>query len=78
MPAAKDTTMRYSPASGLQAIRRQAIWLLLYSGPSLRLPVAIATTFLTHRVVVHCGINERNATIGTLTMALSPLFFRFP
>lgn len=36
--------------------------------------VAMATAFLTHRTMVRSGISERNATIGTLTLAVSPLF----
>jgi hypothetical protein len=36
--------------------------------------VAAATVYLLHRILVQCGINEGNATIGTLTFALSPLY----
>ena len=36
--------------------------------------VAAATVYLLHRILVRCGISEANATIGTLTFALSPLF----
>lgn len=36
--------------------------------------VALATAYLTQRTLVHAGINSRNATIGTLTLVLSPLF----
>lgn len=36
--------------------------------------VAAVTVYLLHRTLVRCGINEGNATIGTLTFALSPLF----
>jgi len=38
------------------------------------LPVAMATALLSHRVFVRCGLSERNATLGTLALALSPLF----
>jgi hypothetical protein len=36
--------------------------------------IAVITAFLTQRTLVRAGINSRNATIGTLTLALSPLF----
>ena len=36
--------------------------------------VAAATVYLLHRILVRCGICEANATIGTLSFALSPLF----
>jgi hypothetical protein len=36
--------------------------------------IATLTAFLFHRILVRCGINERNSSIGTLTLALSPLF----
>jgi hypothetical protein len=36
--------------------------------------VALATAFLLQRTFVRAGVNSRNATIGTLTVALSPLF----
>ncbi len=36
--------------------------------------VATLTAFLFHRILVRCGINEKNSTIGTLTLVLSPLF----
>jgi len=38
------------------------------------LPVAMATALVTHRVLVRCGINEWNATLGTAALVLSPLF----
>jgi len=38
------------------------------------LPVSMATVFLTHRTMARCGINNWNATLGTLTLMLSPLF----
>ena len=38
------------------------------------LPVAMSTVFLVHRIFVRCGINAWNATLGTLALALSPLF----
>jgi len=36
--------------------------------------VAMAIAFVLQRTLVRAGINERNATIGTLTLVLSPLF----
>jgi hypothetical protein len=36
--------------------------------------VALATTFLVYLILVRTGITSRNATIGTLAMALSPIF----
>ena len=36
--------------------------------------IALFTAFLTQRTLVRAGINSRNATIGTLTLVLSPLF----
>jgi len=36
--------------------------------------VALATAYLTQRTLVRAGVNSRNATIGTLTLVLSPLF----
>ena len=39
-----------------------------------RLLIALFTAFLTQRTLVRAGINSRNATIGTLTLVLSPLF----
>jgi 4-amino-4-deoxy-L-arabinose transferase-like glycosyltransferase len=43
--------------------------------------IAILTAFLMQRTLVRAGIREWNATIGTLTFVLSPLFlplaFRF-
>ncbi len=36
--------------------------------------VAMATAFLTQRTLVRSGVSERNATIGTLAMVLSPLY----
>jgi hypothetical protein len=36
--------------------------------------VALATAFLLQRTFVRAGVNSRNASIGTLTLALSPLF----
>ena len=36
--------------------------------------VALLTAFLAQRTLVRTGINSRNATIGTLTLVLSPLF----
>ncbi len=38
------------------------------------LVIAATTVYLVHRVLILCGISERDATIGTLTFALSPLF----
>lgn len=36
--------------------------------------VALGTTFMVHRTLSRVGINSRNATIGTLSLVLSPLF----
>ena len=36
--------------------------------------IAMLTAFLFHRILVRCGINEFNSSIGTLTLTLSPLF----
>jgi hypothetical protein len=36
--------------------------------------IATLTAFLFHRILVRCGINECNSSIGTLTLTLSPLF----
>jgi hypothetical protein len=36
--------------------------------------IATLTAFLFHRILVRCGVNEYNSSIGTLTLALSPLF----
>ena len=48
-----------------------------FSFTSVRLSmlvVSMATVFLVHRTMVRCGINDWNATLGTITFALSPLF----
>jgi hypothetical protein len=36
--------------------------------------IATLTAFLFHRILVRCGVNEFNSSIGTLTLTLSPLF----
>ncbi len=36
--------------------------------------VSLALTFFLQRTLVRAGINERNATIGTLALVLSPLY----
>lgn len=36
--------------------------------------VSLLTAFLLQRSLVRCGISERNATVATLTLALSPLY----
>lgn len=36
--------------------------------------LSAVTVYLLHRILVRCGVSEINATIGTLTFALSPLF----
>ena len=36
--------------------------------------VSAITAFLMHRTLIRSGITERNATFGTLTLVLSPLF----
>jgi hypothetical protein len=41
---------------------------------STTLLVAMLTAFLTQRSLVRSGVSERNATIGTLAMILSPLY----
>src|SRR6185312_5966031 len=38
------------------------------------LPVAMATVFLFHQILLRFGVSSRNAVIGTLTLGLSPLF----
>ena len=38
------------------------------------LPVALATIFLFHSILVRFGVNARNAVLGALTLGLSPLF----
>jgi hypothetical protein len=39
------------------------------------LVLGMLTIFLFHRCLVRCGLSERNAALGTLTLALSPLSF---
>jgi hypothetical protein len=39
------------------------------------LPFALASVFLFHRILARFGVAQRNANIGALTLALSPLFF---
>ncbi len=36
--------------------------------------VSVASAFLLQRILVRCGISERNAVIGTLALVLSPLY----
>jgi hypothetical protein len=36
--------------------------------------VSVASAFLLERVLVRCGISERNAVFGTLALVLSPLY----
>ena len=38
------------------------------------LPIAMATVFLFHQMLLRFGVSSRNAVIGTLTLGLSPLF----
>ena len=38
------------------------------------LPLAMATVYLLHQILRRFGINRRNAVLGALTIALSPLF----
>lgn len=38
------------------------------------LPVAMATAFLAERTMVRAGLTDRNATLATLTLVLSPMF----
>lgn len=39
------------------------------------LPFALASVYLFHRVLARFGLSQRNASIGALTLALSPVFF---
>jgi len=41
---------------------------------SSTLLVAVILAFVLQRVLVRCGITERNATLGTLALVLSPLY----
>jgi Dolichyl-phosphate-mannose-protein mannosyltransferase len=38
--------------------------------------VALLTTYLLHRILVRLGINNWNATVGTLVVVLSPIFLQ--
>lgn len=38
------------------------------------LPIAMASVYLFHQILRRFGLNSRNAVLGSLTMALSPLF----
>ncbi|MHB1938236.1 MAG: hypothetical protein ACYCOR_16860 [Acidobacteriaceae bacterium] len=38
------------------------------------LPIAMATVYLFHKILRRFGIDQENAVLGALTMALSPLF----
>ncbi len=38
------------------------------------LPIAMASVYLFHQILHRFGVNRRNAVLGALTMALSPLF----
>ena len=38
------------------------------------LPIAMATAFLSQRTLVRAGINDWNASLGTLVLVVSPLF----
>ena len=38
------------------------------------LPVAMATAFISQRSMVRAGLTERNSTLATLTLVLSPMF----
>jgi hypothetical protein len=40
------------------------------------LVVSLITTFLIQRIFVRAGINERNATIGTLAVVLTPIYMQ--
>ena len=40
------------------------------------LTVSVLTTFLIQRTLVRTGINERNATIGTLAVVLTPIYMQ--
>jgi Dolichyl-phosphate-mannose-protein mannosyltransferase len=37
-------------------------------------PVAMVTAFISQRSMVRAGLSERNATLATLTLVLSPMF----
>ena len=39
------------------------------------LPIAMASVYLMHRILVRFGLGPRNAILGCLTLGLSPLFF---
>jgi hypothetical protein len=57
-----------------------ASWLIRLFGFSFATPrifglfMGACTVFLMHRIMVRAGIGERNATIGTLSIALTPLY----
>ena len=38
------------------------------------LPIDMVTVYLFHQILLRFGVNPQNAVLGTLTMALSPLF----
>lgn len=39
------------------------------------LPIAMASVYFMHRILVRFGLGTRNAIVGCLTLGLSPLFF---
>ena len=52
----------------------QALRLLVYAVRLSTLLVALALAFLLQRTLVRANITERNATLGTLSLVLSPLY----
>src|SRR5579871_5775725 len=68
---------------GAMLLGWQLYWGALFArlfGPSFTairastLLVSLLTTFLIHRTFVRAGVNSRDATIGTLSLVLSPLY----
>ncbi|HZD77759.1 MAG TPA: hypothetical protein VE218_12185, partial [Acidobacteriaceae bacterium] len=62
-------------------------WQIVWSAPFLKLfgysftvarlsmlPFAIASAWIFHAILLRCGISNRNAVFGTLTVCLSPVF----
>ncbi len=39
------------------------------------LPFALSSVYLFHRILVRLGVSERNASLGALTLGLSPVYF---
>jgi hypothetical protein len=58
-----------------------ALFLKLFGGSDTAarmstLAMAVVTTFLIHRIMVRHGITEANATIGTLSFVLTPIYMQ--